>query len=30
MHIVFTNKFKVIMYDVTAVAIRICYVWWYM
>jgi hypothetical protein len=24
MHIVFTNKFKSIMYDVTTVAIRIC------
>jgi len=30
MHIVFTNKFKSIMYDVTTVAIRIYYVCWYM
>jgi len=30
MHIVITNKFKGIMCDVTTVAIRICYVWWYM
>jgi len=30
MHIVFTNKFKSIMYDVTTVAVRICCLMVYM